>query len=388
MSIFRQGDLRRIADDGYDKWIFLCAFGGGSILIVALRLLSIDPLALLFIPTIILGGYTFYVMNTARLSMSLDRAGDNIYYLGLLYTLVTLSFSLFQVFHPGHRAEAVFELVSAFGLALWSTILGMFLRVFVQQFRSDPADIEKEVRADLAEAVRSLRTELYGMTADINSYRRASTQSIEELQGELSSSLRVIAQDASQGISETSKQLEQTTSKLGMLGTRQIEVFESLLKTVDTTIKDLVSRLQGIEIDPKSVSSKFDSVADALMRTTERIDERATAEQNAAQQLQKLASSVEELTSPAMGQYLAEAFDGITEMAVHANRANESLEALKAAIDSSRTKLTTTQAENTEALEALLTQMSKQAEMSERSTREVQNGLLESVRALRSEVKR
>lgn len=388
MSMFRQGAFRLVGDARYDKWIFLCAFAGGTVLIGAFRLLDVPPFATLAIPTVILGTYTLYVMGTARLSVSLDRAGDNIYYLGLLFTLVTLSISLYQVFQLENGAKAVFDLMSAFGLALWSTILGMFLRVFVQEFRRDPADVENEVRADLAEAARSLRAELFAMTADINSYRRASTQSIEELQGELSQSLRGIVQDASNGISETSKQLGRTTSRLEKLGTRQGDVFESLLNTVEATVNELVDRLQGIEIDTKAVSSKFDGVTDALTHTAQRINERATAEQDAINQLRQFVSALEDLTRPALRQDMAAVVNGVADMAEHARLANESLDALKEAMDASRTKLTTVQAEGVQALEELLGQMRRQAEISERSTREVQDGLLESVRALRSEVKR
>ncbi|MDA0312581.1 MAG: hypothetical protein O2992_10745 [Gemmatimonadetes bacterium] len=388
MSVFRQGDFRRVVDDRHDKWIFLCAFIGGSALIWLFRHFGVDPFVTLIIPTAIMGTYTAYVLLTARLGMSLDRAGDNIYYLGLLYTLVSLSLSLFVVFDRQAQAAAVFALMSAFGLALCSTILGMFLRIFVQQFRSDPADIEKEVRADLTEAVRSLRSELYAMTADINSYRRASTQSIEELQGELSTSMRAIAKDVASGLAETAEHLHQTTSVLENVGTRQADTMEALITTVDSTIRELISRLREIDIDTKGVSAKFESVADAVAATAEKIEQRSKVELEAADALQKLIATLRELTGTTLRNDLAGTAQGVAEMAERLRLASSALGTLNEAVATSTTRLTESQDENARALNDLLSRMRQHAEMAERSTREVQTGLLEGVRALRSETQR
>lgn len=388
MSVFRQADFQRVVDDRHAKWIFLCAFLSGSAAIWAFRYFGVDPFVTLVIPTALMGTYTIYVLLTARQGVSLDRAGDNIYYLGLLFTLVSLSLSLFAVLDRQVQAAAVFSLMSAFGLALWSTILGMFLRIFVQQFRAELGDIEKEVRADLNEAVRSLRSELYAMTADINSYRRASTQSIEELHSDLSTSMRAIADKVAGSMTATAEHLARATTVLESVTIKQSNNMEALLTAVDLTIRELISRLKEIDVDTKGVSAKFELVADAVAATADRIDQRSKAELEAVEGLQKLTATLQDLSGVTLRDDLAGTAQGVAEMAERLRVVNSALGTLNEAVATSTSRLIESQDENVRALENLLSRMCQHAEMAERSTREVQTGLLEGVRALRSETQR
>ena len=119
---------------------------GGFIAIFFIRFLSdnfypsekisaLDFVAIIIAIAVILA-YTLYIgMTRNRSGISLDRGSDNVYYLGLLFTLSSLSYSLIKLslFGISEREEnegvQVLSLLPDFGLALFSTIAGIFFRI-------------------------------------------------------------------------------------------------------------------------------------------------------------------------------------------------------------------------------------------------------------------
>ncbi|QRM45778.1 methyl-accepting chemotaxis protein [Rhizobium sp. BG4] len=105
-----------------------------------------------------------------------EQAGDNLYYMGFIYTLTSLGVSLYKF-----TGEASIEdVVRNFGIAIISTVTGIALRIFFNQMRRDPADIEKAVRHELAEMTRRVRAELDNSAMEFSSYRRTSNQMLSE----------------------------------------------------------------------------------------------------------------------------------------------------------------------------------------------------------------
>ena len=63
-----------------------------------------------------------------------DRVGDELYYLGLIFTLVSLMYGLFYISISGQyeTREAITHLVGSFAIALISTLVGIVLRIMFQ----------------------------------------------------------------------------------------------------------------------------------------------------------------------------------------------------------------------------------------------------------------
>ena len=64
----------------------------------------------------------------------------------------------------------VLSLLPDFGLALFSTIAGIFFRIFLQQLRNDPLDVETEAREELGIAIRQLRVTIGEVVGSLSSY--------------------------------------------------------------------------------------------------------------------------------------------------------------------------------------------------------------------------
>jgi len=119
-------------------------------------------------PFIVAGGtlalmavYTLLCTFLRLFQVREDVLGDNVYYLGFLFTLVSLAYALWEI-DLEKQDDLIEDLVSSFGVALSSTIAGIFIRVLVLQFRKDPAEFERQMRLELIEATDLLKTNMLG----------------------------------------------------------------------------------------------------------------------------------------------------------------------------------------------------------------------------------
>jgi len=105
-----------------------------------------------------------------RKTSDIDRiqAGDDVYYLGLLYTLISLAVSLYRFNTEGQTDD----IISNFGIAISSTICGLAGRILLADTKVRVDEIEARVREDLATAARRLRAE---MEYSINEFRDKKT---------------------------------------------------------------------------------------------------------------------------------------------------------------------------------------------------------------------
>ena len=86
------------------------------------------------VPVLFMIGYAL-LLGLARLfRLRDDQSGDNLYYMGFLFTLTSLAVSLYQFSTAGSAAQ----IVQNFGIAIASTIAGIALRILFNQMRRRP----------------------------------------------------------------------------------------------------------------------------------------------------------------------------------------------------------------------------------------------------------
>lgn len=149
-----------------DIYVFFVAFCGGLALYFALKRFGVGQLGQTAAVVSTMLAYAFAVARVPRLRVRLDQAGDNAYYLGLLFTLVSMAVALYEfrasaLGDAGATARSGAEqIIANFGVALGSTIAGIFLRVLLHQMRVDPGDVESMTRIELAEASKRVKAHL------------------------------------------------------------------------------------------------------------------------------------------------------------------------------------------------------------------------------------
>ena len=274
-----------------DHWLFVIVFviGSGGIIVLKERgyeqwMVTSFPVAMMFV-------YALYVTTTRRYLLREDQAGDNLYYLGFLYTLVSLAYSLF--FFAGEE-ESTQKIIGNFGVALATTIVGLALRVLFNQMREDPVEIEREARLDLGEAVSRLKAELDTSVIELNSFRRATAQSLAEGMAEISDKSNTILESHSARLTDL---VEQVTEKLdkgfSTLKENQKELNAASRRTVNA-VDRLAQRVEEISVPSDLIERKVAPALEALAEGARKISAHSQAQTENTEKLTALIESAVE----------------------------------------------------------------------------------------------
>jgi len=179
-----------------------------------------------------------------------EQAGDNLYYMGFIFTLTSLGVSLFKF----TGQASIEDVVRNFGIAIISTVTGIALRIFFNQMRRDPADIEKAVRHELAEMTRRVRTELDSSAMEFSSYRRTSNQMLSE------------------GFEEIARQAEKNgeavRAAIEAMSSKAVESIEStslkLLATLDESHKRVAELSENNAKNVAQLSGQMEALATTM----------------------------------------------------------------------------------------------------------------------------
>lgn len=160
-------ERRRHALDRSILFLFLI---GGSAAIVALKNSPVPTEFRIGIPVALIVAYALLTISRTRFRLRYDQAGDNCYYMGFIFTLVSLGIALYQIRQGTTAQEFGIGVVRDFGLALSTTIAGIICRVSLTQLREDPHDIEEATRRELIDYSRALSGQMQasvGMLAEV-----------------------------------------------------------------------------------------------------------------------------------------------------------------------------------------------------------------------------
>ena len=252
--------------------------------IVFSKLYGLGALYVTSIPIVVMIGYALLLASARLLRLRDDQSGDNLYYMGFLFTLTILAMSLYQFSATG-SAE---QIVQNFGVAIASTICGIALRIFFNQMRRDPIEVEYSARLELAEASRKVKRELEGTALEFSYFRRATQQSIadaldevnlmlKEAKDRLVSQLDDFAATSSRPLAEASKRSGESIEDLNYLiskslGTAASEISDRAgelsgnIGSIAQSLDGVVARLAVMQTPDQGVEIKLTPMIEELSR--------------------------------------------------------------------------------------------------------------------------
>lgn len=327
---------------GAHKWALVAAFVFGAAGIVGLKYDEETPFRAAFwsIAVILLYAAAAWAIRRAgrRSARRLDpeAAGDNCYYLGFVFTLVSLAVTLWRLSPETGGAlndETFPQLISGFGVALSSTIVGIVLRVLHVRMEAEPETLARDARDGLAAAVDEFRDNLLSANRLLNgfavetaqllseqradmrklaaeteaSHRRALTESVDAHMNALRDALgaateRAVAAIADGVIEVTRAAHDELARRVAELGRRETETLGSLVDGVSRFSGELTrfeaamgALAASLESVGAGVSKRFDPAAGAfeagMARAAERFAESGHTDR-ALRRLMEFSSSV------------------------------------------------------------------------------------------------
>jgi ElaB/YqjD/DUF883 family membrane-anchored ribosome-binding protein len=239
--------------------------------------------------------------------------------MGFLFTLTSLAVSLYQ-FSSAGSAE---QIVQNFGIAIGSTIAGITLRIFFNQMRRDPIEVEHTARLELADASRKVRRELESTVLEFGYFRRATQQTLTDAVDEIEALLkdvneRVVGQlqefasnankplqDASKQSGETIEQLNARILAIFAMAAKQLAEdgarLSSSTAAIIESIDSVASKLASLQTPDHTIEVKLDPVIQSLTRVVSTFSKNAEAQalsvNSNLRQTQALSSAISVLLS-------------------------------------------------------------------------------------------
>jgi hypothetical protein len=274
--------------------LFFAVVVVGSSYIVFSKLNDFGAFAVTSVPVLIMIGYA--VLLGARLfRLRDDQAGDNLYYMGFLFTLTSLAVSLYQ-FSAAGSAE---QIVQNFGIAIASTISGIALRILFNQMRRDPVEVEATARLELAEASRRVKRELESAILEFGYFRRATQQSmgdamdevresIDKARAQFAGEVERLAAASSQPLAETSKRSAETLDHLNERTVQILDVSKQLVQegeqlarsttNVVKAIDFMLAKLSALQMPDRALDGKLAPMIESLTQAVNALGESTEAQ--------------------------------------------------------------------------------------------------------------
>lgn len=274
--------------------IFFLAVAAGAASIYALGVVVHAGFWTEAAPVFLMALYGFGSYAAGAYENRLDRLGDNVYYLGFLFTLVSLVISLTN-FSANEALTSI--LVRSFGVALTTTIAGLIGRIVCYLANSEPNE-------DPAGALQRL-----GDSADV--LARQLTVSVDEIRrshGRLATSLEETfthsAGVAATCIESSGRRMQEATSAVAAEIQSGAAKLQSGLNTtgeaaqaVASAVSGLVDRIQAIEAPADLVTQKLAPLTRGMASQIRAIEKSATL---AAAGNDRLTIAIEGLENVAM----------------------------------------------------------------------------------------
>ena len=212
---------------------FFLMFVIGAVLLAFAKVLPIPSYFLLsqgtisvIVAFVLMLGYGLCITVVPATKLRLDVAADNLYYLGFLYTLSSLAFAL--------TVDDVDKILSNFGVAIASTLIGIAARVSLNQLRVDPNDVEEASRIELSEATRRVRRELDDTILQLSSFRNLSMQAMTEGFEDIEEKVDKISTNLLASIETT---VERSSASIELLVSGSTEATNEMLNNIGSVIE-------------------------------------------------------------------------------------------------------------------------------------------------------
>jgi len=281
------GEVR--ASSGANVVVFMSFVAAGCTYILLAKLKGIEPFYVTFVPVGTMVGYALLISLARGLRLRDDQSGDNLYYMGFLFTLTSLGVSLYQ-FSTTRAAE---EIVQNFGIAIGSTIAGIGLRVIFNQMRRDPVEVEQRTRLELAEAARRVRRELDSSVVEFGYFRRNAQQaaadsfglmterfddivakllaSLEEVTAKLSVPVEAAARQLGDATGEVTRSMGATLAASVTQLSSQTEILSSRVGAIAGALDDTATKLNSMQTPDHVFEVRLDPMMQALAQAADRI---------------------------------------------------------------------------------------------------------------------
>ncbi|NDW15461.1 hypothetical protein GTQ48_08005 [Alteromonas genovensis] len=249
----------------------------GLILCLAIAGFNIPILVAVILSSAVMGSYYFQYHKGGKPIALLGMFSDSIYYLGFLLTLISLVCSML-FFNIEEGASSASVVISQFGAAMITTLLGMGTRIYLQNFDTSVETAQLSARESLDETVKGFNVQMRRTNDALSKLSNTMNKNIQDTEERNNKSIEMFEETQKKLISlgessltnfakSTEKVLSESLTKLDTLGQ---QVSENLRQSSDKLIDESRGQFSRINKDiVDSLQTQFANLRKELAETFE-----------------------------------------------------------------------------------------------------------------------
>ena len=231
--------LRRTSAGNLRNFFFFFTIIGIASIFFVRTFSSGDLIFQMVVPGLVVILYSILIFQKGKNVLSQDQLGDSVYYLGFILTLWALILALYDL-SSDPKAE---DIISKFAIALVTTVVGIFVRVFMSQFAPAQEDINEMSEKMLSDTALNLKTQLdvtiTTFTGLINELSRKTSETLEKNSLELSTFLKENSEEFSKSSKKIINNLNSASDSLIEKSSSLDNTLESLNNTTESFNENL-----------------------------------------------------------------------------------------------------------------------------------------------------
>jgi flagellar motor component MotA len=271
--------LRRTSAGNLRNFFFLFTIIGiASIFLV--RTFTFDSLVFqMTVPGLVIILYSVLIFQKGNNVLSQDQLGDSVYYLGFILTLWALILALYDL-SEDPKAE---DIISKFAIALVTTVVGIFVRVFMSQFAPAQEDINEMSEKMLSDTALNLKTQLdvtiTTFTGLIDELSRKTSETLEKNSLELSTFLKENSEEFSKASKRIINNLNNASDTLIQKSSSLDKTLEGLNNTTENFNENLNALNSALtQNNPAKEISNLQDVFENMSKSMESYKEIVTTD--------------------------------------------------------------------------------------------------------------
>lgn len=218
--------------------------------------------------------------------VSVDTRGDGIYYLGLLFTFLSLVVALIAFTGDGgDSSRSTSSIIGNFGIALITTIVGLAGRVWYAMSQESAGDITETAKEALDAAVEHMKDSLGRAADSMAGLVYQLDQSADEL-GKTTDSVRIASQEAASTAASLGEHSGQVASMM-----KAVTELSGPLRQTGIQISRFNMDFSALQHSVKNAQRVVETISD----TGENAEAMAVASANASRELEKAADQAKGL---------------------------------------------------------------------------------------------
>lgn len=319
------------------RWYFIVAICTGSAGIVLGLLTRSTPLIsqvlTIGVPLAAMALYLFAAYSHDPLNFATHQFADSVYYIGFILTLMSMILSLFALGQAQSGELGLGGVISRFGVALATTVVGLVLRIYLINFRVTIDDSVSRTEAALSKAGADLRKNLEDTSRELISQQRLIKSTLATALAETGTAISAASDAYNEAAGNSTKRLEDVASSAEKTIRESAEAASGFISDSARSVSTALEQMQTLLSSSTDVlgqsSQELQSAFERTTRDTEANLNRATRAAGAALATAAEAGSEAQLRMTDRANSLSEALDRTTTQATNAGAALASIQALE-----------------------------------------------------------